>query len=294
MYHFLCVALAVARLLPYTALRIIVCVASPFVYLFARRDREIMRRNLLLAYPEESRAFRERIARRVFLNFGRMAVDLVVVHRRRGRHLDRPPRVRADWKEAGRRMTERGAVGVAGHLGSWELLAAVFSLHNPGRLGVVARRIYFPPFNDLVAGLRYSFGIEIFYQDESPRAVIRHLRGNNVLGILPDQDVRDLSGIFVPFFGVDAWTPTGPAALSLTTGAPIFIIDVVWERDCYHLILDGPFPFPNTGSRAGDIRSLTEEWTRRFEQLVRTYPDQWAWFHRRWKTRPEDRAAESQ
>jgi KDO2-lipid IV(A) lauroyltransferase len=218
-----------------------------------------------------------------------MAVDLIVVHRRRGQHLDRPPRVQADWKEVGRRMTEWGSVGVCGHVGSWELAAAMLSLHNPGALGVVARRIYFPPFNDLVVGLRRSFGMEIFYPDDSPRPMIGHLRAKKILGILPDQDVKDVSGIFVPFFGADAWTPTGPAALALTTRAPIFVIDLVWDRDRYRLILEGPLPFPNTGSRAGDIRSLTEAWTQRFERIVRTYPDQWAWFHRRWKTRPKDR-----
>jgi lauroyl/myristoyl acyltransferase len=114
----------------------------------------------------------------------------------------------------------------------------------------MAKRVYFPPLNDWIVGVRQSFGVQVFYQGKSPLAVVRFLKRKNVLGILPDQDIRDLSGIFTPFFGVDAWTPTGPAALALAAQVPLYVVYLVWDRGCYRPINEGPLPFPNTGSRA--------------------------------------------
>jgi Kdo2-lipid IVA lauroyltransferase/acyltransferase len=38
---------------------------------------------------------------------------------------------------------------------------------------------------------------------------------------------------------------------------------------------------------AADVQSLTQLLTGLIERQVRRYPEQWFWFHNRWKTRPE-------
>ena len=196
--------------------------------------------------------------------------------------------MRVDWTAYCRLLTAEGAVAVCGHLGAWELIAALVSQHAPERIAVVAKKISFKPFNDWIVKVRKAFSMKVFYQNDSPLSVVRHLKRKNVLGILPDQDVKDVAGIFVPYFGVDAWTPTGPAALAITAGVPIYVSYLLWDRGKYRLSTAGPFRSPETGSRTNDIRILTETWTRELERVVRTFPDQWVWFHRRWRTRPAD------
>ena len=42
-----------------------------------------------------------------------------------------------------------------------------------------------------------------------------------------------------------------------------------------------------TGDPARDILVNTQACNDVLEKMIRLYPDQWLWIHRRWKTRPE-------
>jgi Kdo2-lipid IVA lauroyltransferase/acyltransferase len=42
-----------------------------------------------------------------------------------------------------------------------------------------------------------------------------------------------------------------------------------------------------TQDREADIVTNTQRCTAVVEHMVRQHPDQWIWFHKRWRTRPE-------
>jgi len=261
-------------------------VGAPFAYILNRRERNRMLENLERAFPEKTAKFRERIARKVFSNIARCAVDIFTAVRYGGGEITKRIPMKIDWPAYCAKIMEKGSVVISGHIGCWELLACAASQYTGGRIAVVAKRIYFPPLNRWLESIRDSLKVRIFYHDDSVLKVVRFLRAGNTLGILPDQDLKRTTGIFVPFFGRPAWTPTGPAALALTAGVPIFVTYLIWYRGAYRLVTEGPLPLPNTGSREEDMRILTRKWTDILERTIRKYPDQWMWFHRRWRTRP--------
>ena len=58
----------------------------------------------------------------------------------------------------------------------------------------------------------------------------------------------------------------------------------VREDDNYHFKLTGtaPIRYTPTGDKEHDIREITQLYSNAFEELIRKYPDQWLWAHRRW------------
>jgi KDO2-lipid IV(A) lauroyltransferase len=42
----------------------------------------------------------------------------------------------------------------------------------------------------------------------------------------------------------------------------------------------------DTGDRETDILTNTQRCTAVVEDMIRTHPEQWIWFHKRWRTRP--------
>jgi KDO2-lipid IV(A) lauroyltransferase len=187
----------------------------------------------------------------------------------------------------------KGVIGLGSHFGNWELL--LIYLSTKGYKGaVVGRRIYFHKYDKLITRLRNRFGTPVIYRDESPKKSLRVLKDGGILGILADQDVDSVEGVFVDFFGKPAFTPTAPVKLSMATGAPLLPGFMIRKPDnTYKMIWEKPISSPQGGDKEEDVERLTQEWTGVLEKYIREYPDQWVWLHRRWKSSPPEERQEA-
>lgn len=256
----------------------------------ARRDRHRALEHLALAFGAERPADElRRIGRECFRNLGRSAAEVAGLWAA-------PPRAvlelfdEADGLERFRALLAagRGLVAVTAHLDNWELLGAYVAAAGLP-VTAVARRIYFEKYDRLVNEMRRRCGMEVIYQDEGPRALLRALKAGRLLALLADQDVPRLDGVFVPFFGRPAYTPSGPAALALASGAPLALAyGLRLDRDRHRLVVEPPVEFDRSDKRRALLEG-TRGWSESLERAVRAHPEQWVWMHRRWRTRPEDR-----
>ncbi len=183
----------------------------------------------------------------------------------------------------------RGGIFVTGHIGNWELLAA-YTAKMGYATNVVARRIYLEPLNEKLVKMRERMRVKTLYRDTSMRSMIRCLKQNQFLGIVPDQDVRRIGGIFVNFFGHPAYTPVGPALLALASGAPIITGRDIRLGRRHLFTFDPPVYADPKAPRGEEVKRLVTHYTKRLEEFIREYPSQWVWTHRRWRTRPPSTA----
>ena len=179
----------------------------------------------------------------------------------------------------------KGAVVLGFHFGNWELLGLY--LRYKGYDGaLVARRIYFHKYDKFIARLRQRFGARIIYRDESPKKMLKELKQGRVLGVVPDQDVDSVDGVFVNFFGKPAYTPVAPVKLAMAAGTKLVPVFVVRKQDNTHkLIVEKPIDLPPENNTEEDIKRYTQLWSSLLEKYVREYPEQWVWLHSRWKTK---------
>jgi KDO2-lipid IV(A) lauroyltransferase len=257
--------------------------------------RKVVEENLRLAYPEQDEAWIHATARAAYEHLGRESAAILRLGRLDPQAvIDRT--VPVGWDEMEEALGEgRGCILVTGHYGNWEIAAATVASRGVPIAAIVRRQ-----GNKLVDarldGLRRRLGVETITQREAPSRVPRMLRRNTVIGIVGDQDARG-SGVFVPFFGRPASTHRGPALFALKLNAPVFA--------CVARRLPGPgvryevsgqrVPVERTGDLDADVARLTAELAARLEGEVRKAPEQYFWFHRRWKSapKPEPSAAKS-
>jgi KDO2-lipid IV(A) lauroyltransferase len=178
----------------------------------------------------------------------------------------------------------KGVIIVTGHFGNWEIMPITLKIKGyPG--AVVGRRIYFEKYDRYLNSLRAYHGVNIIYRDESPRKILKIIRSGGIVGIVADQDVDSVEGVFVDFLGREAYTPAGPAALAKVTGAALIPAFMIRQGSKHRLIFDRPIELVDTGDKDKDLITNTQAWSDVVASYIRKYPDQWVWMHRRWKTK---------
>jgi Kdo2-lipid IVA lauroyltransferase/acyltransferase len=248
-------------------------------------------KNLEIAFPEKNAVERKAILRGTFDNLGRVLGEVSQFPRATPEKLRKI--VDFDLDEVSRELyarnkaEKRGVLITTGHLGNWELLVFGFAaLHEP--ISYLARPIDNPMIEDLTVRLRTRFGNTPINKTNSAMLAIKILREGGILGILSDVNAHPKEGVFVPFFGVPACTTSGAAMLAIRSNSFIFPTFCVWDKETKRFkIVHGQVLEPvNTGDRKQDIVATTALYTAEIEKIIRQYPDQWMWIHKRWKTRP--------
>ena len=252
------------------------------------RHRRLVREQLHTAFPDWPIEKVRRMAWQCYEHFGRSAAEFARLGRAdrttildgvtvEGReHLDRAL------------ARKRGVLFLTAHLGNWELMAIVCTLLGY-RLYPVARPLDNPWLNGLVDRIRSRHGSTVISKkDESaPRDLIQALRDGDCVGILLDQNMSTRNGVFVTFFGRPACTAKGLALIARRTGAPVVPAFIVREEDGrHHIKILPPVEFSHGQNVQEDVITNTARCTAVIERMVRRYPDQWLWMHRRWKTQP--------
>jgi KDO2-lipid IV(A) lauroyltransferase len=267
--------------------RLLVQALAPFL----TRERKHFYNNLDVAFPGGAPFQKESFFRRVLANFVRALLDTVYASQAwperaailfdKGELDEALHKVDEAYKRHGRLIV------ISGHIGSWELLGAVLGLKFDTR--AVASKLHYEPYQDAVMAIRKRLGYGIFFQEDPITSMARFVKDGGLLGLIADQDIAHNAGVFVPFFGKDAYTPVGPAALAALTRTTMLPVFCVHEGPRYKVVIGEPIEPPE--KRNDDtILALTASWQAEIEKVVRLYPDQWAWFHRRWKTQADDLA----
>ena len=254
-------------------------------------DRRKIDANLLRVYGDRlTRAERTRIGRQFFINSGKNLVDLF----RFKRHFrsEIAPLVSVEGLEHFDRACKlgKGVIGVTGHIGHFELLAAyVASLGY--EIAVIGREMYDPRLDRLLVENREAVGLTNFATTDSPKRILRWLQSGKVLGVLIDTDSGRIRGEFVPFFGIPANTPVGHALIGLKVGAafvPMACVRTANNR--YRIIACPAIELPIGLSPERAALEVTALCSKALEGIIDAHRDQWIWLHNRWNSRPPNNA----
>lgn len=278
------------RILPQSWLYSFASGVASLGYRFAGKQRKTALESLKIAFGmDKSDSQIQEIAKDCFQYMSKSAIELMFL-------MDKPDllkkRVSFERKEnldaalAG----GNGAILVSAHFGNFPLLLARLSQE-----GYVASGIMRPMRDERVEKLfqkkRDRFGVKTIYS--VPRSVcvdstIRALRSNGVVFIPIDQNFGT-AGVFVDFFGKKAATATGPVIFAQRTKAAIIPCFIVRQKDDSHVIHFEPAVGLEEGVTSEEMITRTiQKLTTIIERYIRTYPAEWGWIHRRWKSKPSE------
>lgn len=177
------------------------------------------------------------------------------------------------------RAAGKGIILIGPHIGCFEIINLYYASRHP------FTAMYKPPRKPMLAELmlagRQRGQATLVPTDLSGvRAQLAALKRHEAIGILPDQVATGGDGVWAPFFGRPAYTPTLVASLQRKTGAAAFFIAaerLSWGRG-YHLHV-----MPVDEALPEDKTEAAIRINQGVEAMVRLLPSQYLWSYNRHK-----------
>ena len=247
--------------------------------------RRVALTNLTFAFPAVTQAERNRIIDGVFETVGRLLVSMAHFPRLNSQNIQEWIGYEGLEHYRLAKQEGRGVLVATAHLGNWELSAFSHALMTEP-MNIMVRPLDNPLIDRLVERYRTLSGNGLIFKRDAARGVLKALKKNEAVGILIDQNTVATEGVFVPFFGRDACAGTAFVKLAYRSGARVIPGFAFWDAPSKRYVLR----FYPKVELSGDPVTDTARIQEFFEAIIRQYPDQWMWIHRRWKTRPPGEA----
>jgi len=177
----------------------------------------------------------------------------------------------------------KGVLLLAPHLGSWELYGLHISNYAP------TTYMYKPPkvqaFEAVMTGFRARGGATLVPTDRrGVMQLLKALERGEIVGILPDQEPNRSSGIFAPFFGIDALTMTLASKLAAKTDAAVVcgFARRLADSSGFEII----YKAADRDIASEDASVAAAALNRTVEACVLLEPAQYQWEYKRFSKRP--------
>ena len=258
--------------------------AGRLLYTLNRHHRDIALKNLLNAYPGKlTRDEALKIVRGVYEHYGVMIAH--VCHKNRLIRKDTWSKyVRFENIEVLEKLyrENKGVILVGGHLGNWEL--ALFTLvWNDYPISPIIFRQLNPFVDKMIERNRYP-ATKFIYIDNAIGPCVKTLLRGEIIAYMADFTGRR-KGLQIKFFGQTASTIRAPATIAMKSMSPILPYYSYREGLGLKYVVGFEEPiYPSSGGNtAAAVHEMTQQYTESLEKIIRRHPEQWVWFHRRWK-----------
>ncbi|MFC1645947.1 lysophospholipid acyltransferase family protein [Candidatus Omnitrophota bacterium] len=257
-------------------------------YFVVSRHRKTALESLAIAFPYKPQSERKAIAKKSMVVMMQCGLEFF--------YCIKKPQLFDNIRIEGRQYLDRalkkkkGVIGVTAHFGNFPIMTVKFAKEGYPTNAIV-RTMRDPEVGNFIFGLQKHFGMKTIFSD--PRQVVvrdtvKALHSNELVLIQMDQNFGT-GGVWVEFFGKLAATPVGPIVFGLRTGAellPIFIVREGFGRHCIKIL--PPPGLEKTDNTDETVLLNAIKFSKIIENIIREYPVQWGWVHRRWKSRPSE------
>ncbi len=255
-----------------------------FFYRVVGFRRQLVLENLGLAYPACSPEELDALALENYRHYGKMLVDFLLSLTWTAEDYRR--QVPIDGLEEAKRLVEqgKGCFFLTFHLGSWELSLGAAAAHGLP-IQVVVKRAKSPLGEKLLQWYRGKVQAQVLVESGSHHQILQAVSQGNTVAYLLDQFMGPPIGLPVTFFGREAGTAASLALLLERREVPVLVGYIYRQPDgSTRIRIHPPFVFANLSEdRQTRFYQRTQQLNDAMERIIRKYPEQWLWLHRRWK-----------
>lgn len=256
--------------------------AFTFFYLIPIRKKTVFE-NLRIAFPNRHQKDIDKIAYGSYLSFAISIIEILYLPWMKEPEMKNAVEVKNLNLITEKNKLGNGVILLSAHFGNWEYIAASVSLQLNKKFYIIVKNQRNKLVNDWMNKMRTRWLNEVVTLGVSVRNIYSVLKNNGIAAMVADQRGPE-EGLKLEFFGKKTSVYTGPAVLSLKTGAPIIFGVPIRQKDFSYkaeLIELDQSNLPEDFDEK--VKVLSERMIRYLEKIISENPEQWLWMHRRWK-----------
>jgi KDO2-lipid IV(A) lauroyltransferase len=255
--------------------------------LISKRHHGIVEKNLTIAFPDETKERISELKEAIYSHFSAILVEIIYmfIKKKPGKILKPVEITDFHYLEEALKK-QKGVILFSAHFGNWELIPYILNRKLNKKINSIARQMDNPLVEKKVKQFREYMGSAVIYKKNAVRTMLNRLKNNGIVYLLIDQHAIRREAVYVDFFGRTVRALPSVSQLHIRKDIPVVPVFLHYEEDKIVLEVLEEINMSGSGDRAADIRRLTQLCTSIIEEKVRQYPEQWFWFHNRWKTDP--------
>ncbi len=248
-----------------------------------RIRRKVAVANIQIAFPEISRAGATKMARASVVQMGRTIVDFNTLTWISPRELRESAKFEGLEHIDSALKKGRGVIVMGTHIANGDY--GILALSNFGYpMNLISKRFSNLWLDDIWFSVRGRFGTQFIAPRNSSYEILKALKKKECVIFVMDQFMGPPLGVRTLFFGRETGTAMGLALFAQKTGAPVVPCYSRRNPDGrYSICFEEEVIFEDLGEKDKNVHYMTQKYTDRIEAIVRKYPEQWMWIHRRWK-----------
>lgn len=227
----------------------------------------------------------KRILNKTYENIGQGIVDLFILPKMNNRYIERYIRFENFGLAEEVLKKGKGLIFLTAHFGTWEISHAALPHKGLAYKGIAREQ---KPYhlNELLNYYRQLHGCKIIMKGPAVKEALKTLRSNGIVGMLVDQDAGK-KGVFTDLFNRPASWNRGVMEIALKTGATIIPGFAIREKGPFiRFRIFDPIKLRKDINKEDAIKDAFRQYASILEGMIRKYPQQWLWQHRRWKSTP--------
>ncbi len=261
---------------------------SFFAYLIDKKHKKIAKTNLDFAFENTlSKREKEKIIKRCYKNLIYNLADFIKNQGISKKELLKKVTIKNEHIVKEAIKSGKKIIFITAHYGNWEL-TGLFVGAFYGPLTVVGRRLDSKIMDKILKKNREQFNIKVVDKMGAMRELVKDIKRNRKIGLLVDQNTASNEGELIKFFGKEARHTPSAAILARKFDAliiPVFITTDDFKK--YTLTFYEPIQTQKTDNPKQDILKSVQAQAQITEKVIRQKPQEWFWFHKRWKNRYE-------
>ena len=240
--------------------------------------------NLTLCFPDADKKMKQKIIKSCYQNTLMTLTEILCLPKIVSRGIDKifnnvDANAILNGYEKG-----NGIILTSAHFSNWELSAIALSYFTKKPIDVIVKTQTNKLVDKKINEFRTLTDNRMIHVGAALRQIPKLLRNNDVIAFLIDQSAPEGYSYFSDFFGIQVSSFSGPAKYALKYNSELVFGYIIRKENLkFDLVTSRIETKDLEGTAEEKAKALTQRLQKVTEEAIRKNPEQWLWFHRRFK-----------